>query len=320
VRVKCYSSGYGNMIRFYGNITDILIDKDTVSIVAVSSLLSRWGKYNLLSTVATTNTSGPIVEAIVNAATGANPNTPSPAVNYFAPGVYQQTVNFPAGTNALEAMFATVAGEPFAFFFEDFSTQAIYCNDQNTRDVASPTPPDGIELYGTDILDDWSVSRSVQSQMNQAIVNYNTGTETYTSTEAIGTLQTTTDTYLDVAANAQQLAQFKVGRGSKLRYEIESITIPIATLGEYRGGTLIFAFRINALIRIPNLRSYIQTDYFIEGWSEEIGPETWTMELYMSDVARSRYYQRWSTVPAARQWGQVPVTTTWGSLTFDWIE
>jgi hypothetical protein len=325
IRVRVNITGYlQNRIRFLGMVTDISIDRETLSITAVSQLISRYGKYVLPTPVTTNNTAGYVAQAIANAANAGIPNniiSPSSG-NYWAEGIFQLDADFQAGTNALEALQTTVSSEPFGFLYEEFDANGMRSTDQTTRSKLIPD----FELTGDEILDDWQVGKKVNSQVTEAIVNYVGGTVTYTLPSNFGELQRTYDTIIVSQADAEEYAFANCVRGVNLRYEIPQITIPVATMSSVRQNQLIGkdylaqdGIRINSLIRIPVIRSYIETDYFVEGWTERISKHRWDMTLHLSDANRTRYFQKWNQVTALLEWQDVEATTTWDDLIYEWI-
>lgn len=325
IRVRVNITGYlQNRIRFLGMVTDISIDRETLSVTAVSQLISRYGKYVLPTAITTNNTAGYVAQAIATAANAGIPNniiSPSSG-NYWAEGIFQLDAEFPAGTNALEALQTTVSSEPYGFLYESFDSNGMRSTDQTTRSKLTPD----FELTGTEILDSWQVGKRVNSQVTEAIVNYVGGTVSYTIPSNFGELQRTFDTIIVSQTDAEEYALFNCIRGVNLQYEIPQITIPVATLSSVRQDQLIgkdpFAqdgLRINSLIRIPEIRPYIETDYFIEGWTERISKHRWDITLHLSNSARSRYWERWNEVTANLEWQNVSTSTTWNTLLYEWI-
>lgn len=309
-------------IRFLGNVTDMAIDRETMTVTAVSQLISRYGKYLLPTAVTLSSTAGYICQDIANAALPGVPNYVfGAAANYWAAGTFALDADFPAGTNALEALLVTAMSEPYGFIYEDFNQEGMRSNDQNTR---TQTLPD-FTLTGDEIIDEWEVSKSVTSQLSKVIVNYTGGNSTsYNVPNSLGELEKTFDTIIISLAQANEFAQMNAARGLNLRYEIPKLTIPLATLSSARQRELLDSFlvdgiQINSFIRIPQIRPYVQRDYFVEGWSETISKHRWDWTLHLSDIGRSRYFERWNQIGAAVKWEDLQATQTWADLYYDWI-
>lgn len=49
----------------------------------------------------------------------------------------------------------------------------------------------------------------------------------------------------------------------------------------------------------------------LEGWSEQIAGEEWTMELALSDPLLSGYFFSWSTIPPEWAWNELDPTASW---------
>lgn len=308
--------------RFSGNVTDIGIDKDRMTVTAVSSAMSRYGKYSLTAPITTNNTAGIVAIAIANNALPAVPNSLIFSINNsWSVGVFQLDADFPAGTNALEALQTTVQSEPFGFMYEDFQSESIISTDQDTRKTKTPD----FTFTGGEILDDWAVSKSVTSSVTAAVVNYVGGNSVKVSaTTNQGEIERIYETIIVSAANATTYATYMVGRGEEFAYDLPTITIPVGILSETRQRELIAystteGVRINSFVRIPQIRPYITTDYFVEGWSEQISRSSWNLTLHLSNVGRSRYFQAWNDVTPTLTWAATPTTETWLLMRYDWI-
>lgn len=328
VRVRALIDGYAaQRIRFLGVVTDMMIDRETMTITAVSQLISRYGKYSLPVAIPNINTAGVICAAI---ATAADPTIPNfvgagPMANYWATGTFLLDADFAAGTNALEALLTTAMSEPYGFIYEDFAAEGMRSNDQNSRTQANPD----ITLTGTEIMNDWEVSKSVTSQLNKVFVNYVGGQTTYEVPSSLGELEKTYDTIIVSLADADEYAKMNGARGLNLRYEIPKATIPFATLSSARQNELTsnvnpYGIRINSFVRLPAIRPYVQRDYFVEGWSETISKHRWDWTLHLSDIGRSRYFQRWNQLNdkpplPILTWDDLQATQTWADLYYDWI-
>lgn len=322
LRVRAAVDGFPSpRVRFVGIVTDMSIDRDTMTVSAVSQLISRYGKYSLPTAVTLNSTSGYICAAIANAALPGVPNYVFGGMaNYWAEGTFALDADFQIGANALESLLTTAASEPYGFIYEDFLTEGMRSTDQNSRQQKTPD----FELTGDEIIDDWEVSKSVTSQLTKAIVNYVGGQTSYDVPNSLGELEKTYDTIIISLAQAAEFAQMTAARGMNLRYEIPKATIPLATLSSARQDELLsysqsHGIRINAFVRLPLIRSYVQRDYFVEGWSETISRHRWDWTLHLSDIGRSRYFQRWTQLDPAMTWDTAPATTTWADLYYDWI-
>jgi hypothetical protein len=266
-----------------------------------------------------TETAGLIALEIATIADPATPNyIVAPLANYWAEGVYELQANFPIGTNALEALQLVVESEPFGFMYEDFTTQGIRSNDQLTRSSAEP---DYI-LSGDEILDNWEVSKTVVNQVTRSVVEYVGGTQEFVIPSDFGQIELQSTTIIKNAPQALEYAEFQAGRRSELRFSIPSITIPLGILPDSRIYELLAhssntGLSINSLVEIPEIRPYIETKYFIEGWVESISRSSWNLTLAMSDIALSRWYQRWNQAELA--WEDVPAGRTWLDLEYEWI-
>lgn len=309
--------------RFIGNITDLAIDKERMNIAAVSSSMSRYGKYTLDFPITNNTTAGAIAVRIAN---DADPSTPNylrfgGAANFWAIGVYQLDADFQPGDNALEALRLAVGSEPFGFIYEDFTTEGMLSNDQNTRKTKTPD----FILTGDEILDDWAVSKSITGQVTSAIVNYvGPNTVRVSATTPQGEIERTYDTIIINAADATEYATFMANRGAVATYDLPSITIPIGILPVARQQELIAfsnldGLRINKYVQIPQIRPYIATNYFVEGWNEQLSRSSWNLTLHLSNVGRSRYFQAWDEVTPTLTWAATPTFETWQLMNYDWI-
>lgn len=328
VRVRAAVTGYPlERVRFVGIVTDMAIDRETMTVTAVSQLISRYGKYALPVPVTLNSTAGYICQDIANAAIPGIPNYVFGGMaNYWADGTFVLDADFPAGTNALEALLTTAMSEPYGFIYEDFATEGMRSTDQDSRTRPKPN----FTLTGDEVIDDWEVTKSVTSQLTKVFVNYVGGQTSYDVPSSLGELEKTYDTIIVSLANANEFAVMNAARGLNLRYEIPKAVIPLATLSSARQNELLSTggpdgIKINSMVRLPAIRPYVQRDYFVEGWSETISIHRWDWTLHLSDIGRSRYFERWNqlnTNPLLAPvitWNDLEPAQTWGDLYYDWI-
>ena len=141
----------------------------------------------------------------------------------------------------------------------------------------------------------------------------------------IGAVEFTQSTYLPTIAEATSLATLLLYRRNQPKYSLESLTIPMSTLSDERANELIVPMgeiRPGAKIRIPQIDPDLVTDYFVEGYDDQISMSRFVRRLYVSDKRITNGVQFWQEVDETIdwQWAKDNFPYTWQQATAEYME
>lgn len=296
--------------RFYGRITDMTMNWQTVSITAISDTMSGLSRINTTVDPFVGTLAGSSMTTIMTtAAATLPPGAPFPAYT-FSVGTVPMTSPGATGVTVLAALQTIADSEPSGVLFELVETSTLVFEDYNDRRVGVSA----ITFTGSEISQDWTVDRTITSLTNYATATYSAGSEVYSSSASItsiGQYEQTIDTILTDAADANFRARQAVAFGTNPGWTLNGVLIPMGTFSTARQTVIRNALVFGAQVTIPSLTTGVATVYFVEGWDERISRNTWDLTLYLSDTSLSQAGQRWMDVNIATQWVAVSPTITW---------
>jgi hypothetical protein len=89
-----------------------------------------------------------------------------------------------------------------------------------------------------------------------------------------------------------------------------------------RQEAIISTLRNGQLTQLPTFGAFNvdALDFFVEGYSERIGQEFWSITLNLSDARLTRPSQRWSDIVSGVLWNSAAITPyTWDDLLREYI-
>lgn len=301
-------AGYSGRVRFIGKITDAVVDRDVLLLTLVSEPLQKLARQTItLDAYAATltdealNIAGHAIPDLLNIiATGGTVSVSSPAID---------------GVNALTYCQTIASNEPAGRLFEyPWTNDFAYFRGQDARDDVTPD----LTLASSEILDDWSIRRSVVQLCNRAVVVDANGIETVVENYAhqleFGVYEIRLETSLSSTTDAEILATKTVTAGVNPAWILSGIRIPLGTLSAARQDEIVPLLVVGTVVEIPELYPGAQTVYFLEGYDETVGRGFWDVTLYLSDISASWNPQQWDDLAALLTWSAVPASTTWNDL------
>lgn len=335
----------GTHLLFVGQITDVVITRDTIQIISVSAPIADLGRQD----ITTTGTTGTVTQAFSTLYGLISSPSYAPAAGfYFLGGT--DTVNVPADTgNAFEILTNVAQSIAEGLINQDAGETVFVTTNADRRTYTAD-----LELADTEVLVDWEVTRRRSQLVNRIEVEWDGGTAVAEDTTSISNFGIVTDnyqTFLDTEADADNYATFELARRTTPAFYLDRITVPAHVLTPADYDTLVLApirqptvptawqdvppattwndldaatpwetFQLGEstagafLIRIPNLFANLPQDYFVEGATYQINRNTLTVDLSISEASLTRPAQRWVDVPGSIPWQNVDATQTWADL------
>ena len=189
-------------------------------------------------------------------------------------------------------------------------------DDVSTADVTLTDDETGFDWQG----------RSDTSLLNGAVItnwaSYNSigvlqSSATFTETNPrnssyTGVVQSVTSR-LYLQTDAQDVAEWKANTGYNPGPMV-AVAIPFGALTPARMSTLFANMTGSKLWATPTLADGLPTKWFLEGYTERIGPTRYDVTVQLSDYTNSWLGQTWSSVTASLTWANVPSSYTWTDL------
>jgi len=330
----------GTHTLFVGQITDLVVNRDALEVVAVSAPIVDLARQQ----ITTAGTTGTVLQAFDTLYGLISSPSYEPAGGFFALGA-GQTVTVPAGTYTASDVLQTVAGSAIEGLLNQDAGQTVFFTTSADR----RTYVSDLELEGDEVLIDWEVTRRRSQLVNRVDVDYSSGTESAedaTSISTFGILTKQISTFLDASADAQDYADFEIARATVPAHTLPAADfdvlvvapirqpsvavawqdVPAGTAWEDLTGSMIWQnFQLDDttagafLLRIPELFPDLPRDYFVEGATYTITRNTLDVELSISEASLTRPLQRWIDVPGSILWQNVDAGQTWADLDKDQV-
>lgn len=335
----------GTHTLFVGQITDLVVTRDTLQVIAVSAPIADLGRQE----ITTAGTTGTVLEAFDTLYGLISSPSYEPAGGFYALGAGDD-VTVPAGTYRASDVLQTVAQSAIEGLLNQNEGDAVFFTTAEDRRTYTAD----LELEDSEVLVNWEVTRRRAQLVNRVDVDYSSGTETAedaTSISNFGILTKQIETYLDTLSVAQAYATFELARSTVPAFYLDRITVAADTLTAADYDVLIVApirqptsptawqdvpagtswndlassqiwqdFQLDDttagafLLRIPNLFADLPQDYFVEGATYEITRNTVRVDLSISEATLTRPVQRWIDVPGSIAWQNVDAGQTWNDL------
>lgn len=315
---------------FNGGITDIIIDRDVMTVTAVDYTIASLGRTWIDVPAQTGVTMTAAATAVVTAAVADGALPAGVTVAYD--GLTQTGITFDAQTNvnALQFLNQLLDSEPSGCLATRFGVNAtpeFRVQGYSARRITTIPALLQYDLSTSSAaLDwDWRFTKKVADVINSATITYNNGTASFTDTASVASIGTYTQavtTQLDLATNADYLARRLVIRNNDPGYRLDELTVDMRELS----ATLAYNFgrytsTTGAYIKIPALYTGAQTQYFLEGFRDQIRYSTaagtgveWRRTMYISDIGATAAAQRYQDVVSGVRYSTVNATYRWIDL------
>lgn len=321
ITVTITNTSYAAQTYFTGTITDIRTGHYVSDIVAVSDGLAGVNRTPVTIGSYSTTAVGTVVNAVLTAqqTAGALPG------KTIVTSAGTNTVTVAAQTSATASTFLAqlVTSEPAGVIVED-GALTVRFSDYDDRRVATMPAAQKFDFsaLGSVIDWNWTLEKSVSDYVNRAEVTWTGGVEVYSDSASVianGASTRSVSTYIDNMSAADYLALRIVQHGLKPGWRTSGITIDMARLSDANREAVLDNMRTGSYIKIPAVLSGVQTEFFVEGWTDTFvygatGSKQWFRQLYLSDITISQAAQRYQDVTSGVTYGTVNATLRWIDL------
>ena len=307
--------------RFQGQITDVTVDEYFITLLAADDLYSALGRFKITKTGDVDLTGGRIQETLQYALPAAGFPVPPYDIDAGTVNVYAADATT---QNALTYLQEVTNSEPSGVFFRDILTGNLRFTDSEARRQQISLDP--YQSYSdTEVLDVWSIRKTSQEKINRAIISNDINTVTYEDAADIansGIYEYTFASLLNTNAAMLTLARRIVVNRARPEFTFSAIQIELSTMTSARQEAIISTLRNGQLTQLPTFGAFNveALDFFVEGYSERIGQEFWSITLNLSDARLTRPPQRWSDIVSGVLWNDAVIDPyTWNDMLREYI-
>jgi len=307
--------------RFQGQITDVTVDEYFITFLAADDLYSALGRFKLTKTGDVDLTGGRIQETLQYALPAAG--FPVPPYDIDAGTVYLYAADATT-QNALAYLQEVTNSEPSGVFFRDILTGDLRFTDSEARRQQILIDP--YQSYSdTEVLDVWSIRKTSQEKINRARISNDINPVTYEDATDItdsGIYEYSFTSLISTSADMLTLARRIVVNRARPEFTFSAIQIELSTMTAARQEAIISTLRNGQLTQLPTFGAFNVDglDFFVEGYSERIGQEFWSITLNLSDARLTRPSQRWSDIVSGVLWNAAAIDPyTWNDLLREYI-
>jgi hypothetical protein len=307
--------------RFQGQITDVTVDEYFITFLAADDLYSALGRFKLTKTGDVDLTGGRIQETLQYALPAAG--FPVPPYDVDAGTVYLYAADATT-QNALAYLQEVTNSEPSGVFFRDILTGDLRFTDSEARRQQIALDP--YQSYSdTEVLDVWSIRKTSQEKINRARISNDIDTVTYEDATDItdnGIYEYSFTSLISTSDDMLTLARRIVVNRARPEFTFSAIQIELSTMTLARQEAIISTLRNGQLTQLPTFGAFNVDglDFFVEGYSERIGQEFWSITLNLSDARLTRPPQRWSDIVSGVLWNAAAIDPyTWNDLLREYI-
>lgn len=299
---------------FSGTLTDIQTAHHEMELVAVSDTLSSVNRSIIDFGAQTGQLTGTVINDALTSVQSAG-------------GLPSKTITASSGTNTVTTAAQTavsagtfiqtvVASEPSGVLLEEIG--GIRFSDYNDRRVSTMPAAQKFDFsaLGSVIDWDWQLEKTISDFVNSTTVSYTGGTSTYadtTSVSSVGLYSRGISTVIYQATDADYMALRTTAHGLSPGWRTSGVIIDMAGLSDANRDAVMKNMRTGSYIKLPTLLSGAQTQFFVEGWSDQItysatGTKQWFRTLYVSDITISQAAQRYVDVTSGVTYATVNAT------------
>jgi len=307
--------------RFQGQITDVTVDEYFITFLAADDLYSALGRFKITKTGDVDLTGGRIQETLEYALPAAG--FPVPPYDVDAGTVYLYAADATT-QNALAYLQEVTNSEPSGVFFRDILTGDLRFTDSEARRQQISLDP--YQSYSdTEVLDVWSIRKTSQEKINRALISNDINTVTYEDAADVtdnGIYEYSFTSLISTSADMLTLARRIVVNRARPEFTFSAIQIELSTMTLARQEAIISTLRNGQLTQLPTFGAFNvdALDFFVEGYSERIGQEFWSITLNLSDARLTRPSQRWSDIVSGVLWNSAAIASyTWDDLLREYI-
>lgn len=305
---------------FSGTITDVAARHHELAVIAVSDTLSSINR----TPIDLAGYTGSLTGTVVNAALLAVQAEGGLPAKTITTSTGTNTVTTAAQTNVQATSFLgpVIASEPSGVLCEVIGGARF--SDYNDRRVATMPATQKFDLstFGTLIGYDWQLEKTVADFVNLSTVTWTGGIATFsdaTSVASFGTYARSVSTVVNNATQADYMALRTVQHGLAPGWRTSGIMLDMARLSDANRDLITKNMRTGSYVKLPLLITGAQTEYFVEGWSDQFiygatGSKQWWRTLYVSDITISQAAQRYLDVTSGVTYATVNGSLRWIDL------
>lgn len=337
--------------RFYGYITDSLVQKYTLTINAVGKGLAGYYNaaayyydsagtdppgtytmgvgttpfqlwYNLFSDWLRSDESWPWPPLPGSPLTFKNPASGDTTTTVGNPGaagrVQQAYTETPSGTLATAAE-PIINLEPVGVIYEDYSVTPLILGPDlkfgSQADRASLTP--NLTLSADEVLDNWNTGPDTAQVVTRVVARSVDGSvvSTFKTDGVNNTATEQTVTFATGSTTVMAPAVIQILSRGRAPVYWATITIPAGrNITDVRREEIIDELCIGRLVETPLLATGLPEKWYLEGYTETIRASEYLVTLRLSDPAGSYRGQQWSAVTPSLTWAGVATDVTWNTL------
>jgi hypothetical protein len=192
----------------------------------------------------------------------------------------------------------------------------IYFDDVNARSSVTPFT----DIEADTVSERWTASSTVYSVINSVNITYDNGTGTVemddVPSQAVHGVRRYSENFDVQDIDDATLRASKILAGySEPTWITNPITVELTSISTAAKVAKMLQLKTGTPIDLQEVTDEIDVvppDAFVEGYTETIYANTWSMDLYVSDVRVTRKPQSWNTVTPSLTWATVsPATLTW---------
>jgi len=290
-------------------------------VTAVSDGLSRLGRGTLSTYVFTGSVYATLVDLYNDQLVDLYPNLNPPGLVCSANATEQVEIELLSpGSSPISVLTELASSAPNSFLFEGLSGQITLYDQSYFRPSTWPAAP--VVLTGDEIVDDWSMTKTIGEKVNSSEVVWTGGTAVDNDTldqDNFGTYSSSISTYLVNEADADLIAERTLANFADPGWQISAITIPVHTLSTSRQNTITGSIQVGTIVDIPELYPGLPTRYVVQGISDVLGQTRFERTLYLADWTLLRPAETWDDVTSTLAWQDVNASIIWTDLVREWI-
>lgn len=323
IEVTVSNTGQTDTIYFRGTITNARADHDTIRISCTSDVLGSLSR-TLVDVAGYTATNlQTVLTAVTTAATtaGSMPGVVNPPT--VGTMLYEVTTTAQTQVNALSYLQQLIASEPEGVVLEQPGYGLTVAGYDDRRISTMPAAQKFNYTAVTGFGWEWTVEKNAADFRNKSSVTYSAGTATYqdsASVTSVGPVGTTTSTALTNLTDADFMALRLVQHGLNPGWRTTGLVLNCDSLTDAQRKALAANMRTGSYLQTPTISSSVTTEYFVEGWADDIGYNAatgatrWLRTLNISDITSSQAAQRYIDVVSGVTWGTVNPAYRWVDL------
>lgn len=308
--------------RFYGHVTDLTAipargvnGRAFVRVVAVAPLATL-GRTLVGDTPWPSELDGVRADRVLDLVAAANPAI---VVDDVDPGFYDvraRDVDRKAALGLLQELARDTLG-----ILVGLRSGAIAYHDAEHRRNA----PVRVTVNASEALADTAWVQDLAGLTNDVTVAYGAAEPQAevevvdeVSVVAFGRYGVRLATQLDDETGAAALASALIGRGSRPAWRIENLTVELLRSVDTVNAAILLDLEVSDLVAVtgfPTTGPFVTSSLWVEGWTETIARDEWTLVLNVSGFAYGGPPARWLDIDGDVSWAEVPADVSWLGFT-----